>query len=398
MTRRARHASFVAALAVAGAILLLLVAGVRWNTPLVSAGERAFPGSNFHAVFGDAEQDGQLLRVNAAAEDHSALQTAQVPSLDAAEFPILSYRFDAFPRTLDLSFVFRIEGAEDVETITVPTPANGDKVTFDLSAIPAWKGRIVEIGFAQFPVAQLAPPREAFRAFTLVRAELRGSSWLGQLGALASEWEARSPWQFVSVSALGPSEIGDTTPHVLRLPLFAAIALALAAALAWTILGLRGRAFARFVAIGFAVAWIALDLCWLRDLDYKRRADRDIWSAQPLAQRQAHVADAELLDAATHLKELLRREPRARHILLSTPSPFSAIRFIYHAAPLNISIATALPESLVNGPPPGTIIVKYGMPGGAQDDVLAFGGRRLRVKALEQSPNLSVYRVLGASR
>jgi len=393
-TRR-RGAAFFAALIVAWAALLLLVAGVRWDTPLLADGQRVFAGSRFHAVFGTALPEGQQLNVTAPADDLSSLQTTQLPELDAARFPILSYRFEDFPGALELSFVFRTADGDDVETISVPAPTSSRAITVDLSAIPAWKGKVVEMGFAQFPITQLAPPRSAFRPFTLTSVTLHGASWTGKLKSTFGEWTARVPWRFISISALGPDEIGDVAPHAPRLPLVVAFALGIAILLAWMILRLRGRRFARFVALAFGIAWIALDLFWLRDLDGKRRVDRDLWGAIPLEQRQDRVEDIDIAEAAAHLKVLLRREPRTRHILLSSSAPKTSLRFIYHAAPLNMSVAAALPEALREGLPPGTIIVRYDMPGAAKKGLLAFGNRFLRVTVLEEGPEMSVYRVLG---
>jgi len=393
---RARGAAFFAALVVAWSALLLLVAGVRWNTPVLSDGHRVFAGARFHPVFGQAQPDGQRLHVTATGEDFSSLQTTDLPELDATQFPVLSYRFEDFPGALELSFVFRAADADDIETISVPAPTTSRAVTVDLSGIPAWKGRIVEMGFAQFPISQLAPPRAAFRPFVLTAATLHGTSWAGKLKAMFDDWSARAPWQFISISAVGPTETGDTSPHAWRPPLVVAIALGIAALLAWWVLRLRGRVFARFVAIAFGLAWIVLDLFWLHDLGDKRGIDRDLWAAIPLEQRQDHVHDVDLIEDAAHLKQVLRHEPRTRHILLNSSAPKTSIRFIYHAAPLNISAANALPESLGNGPPPGTIIVRYDLPNAAKGGLLAFGGRFLRVTTLEEGPRLSVYRVLGA--
>ena len=391
---RRRVLTFAAALVLAWSVLLLLVAGVGWRTPPWSDGGRAFPGSNFHPVSGTAESMGQHLRVTAPAANHAALQVAPAPTLEAAQFPLLSYEFDGFPRTLELSFVFRTEDGGDVETIALPQPAGSGSATFDLSRVPAWKGRIVEVGFAQFPVAQLAPPAQAFRPFTLVKAKLHTPSWLGHVRALLDAWGARAPWQLISISALGPSELGDSTPHPLHLPLVVALALGVALLLAWALLRVRGRTLARGALLGLALAWVALDLCWLRDLDYKRSVDRAIWGALPLAQRQDRVADAELVAAATQLKTLLADEPPTRHVLLSTLSPYNALRLMYHAAPLNISLASALPETLTTGLPSGTIIVRYDMPEAVTDDLLLMDRRPVRVEPLAQDPHLAVYRVV----
>ncbi len=394
---RSRLMAFAAALAVAWTLLLLLAAGVRWNTPLQSAGERSLPGSNFNPAFGRVELDAhdrQRLRVTTAAADGSALQMAQVPELDAARFPILSYQFENFPRTLELSLVFRTAGMDDVVSVSVPRPVDGRMQTVDLSALPEWKGALIEIGFAQFPVAQLTPPRDAFRPFTLVKARLHGDSWLGKLAAMLTAWSAHSPWQFVSISALGPSEIGDSAPHAPRPPLVAALAWLLAAGLARWLLGLRGRALARLLGVGAGVAWIVLDLGWLGELRYKRLADYDSWAATPLAARQNRVADIELLEAARHLKQVLRDEPSDRHVVIYAGSPFNAIRLAYHAAPLNVGVAAALPASLVEGMPRGTI-VRYGLPASPDQDRLDFGGRLQRVQKLDEGERMTVYRVLG---
>lgn len=394
MSRPMRIAIFGASLLAVWLILILLVAGVRWNMPLHGE-HRVFHGSRFQQVFGEAEPNGQDLRVDAAGADFSALQTAQVPDLDAQHFPILSYRFDDFPRTLELSLVFRRAGSKDVESISLPRPTADGAVSVDLSGVAAWHGEISEIGFAQFPVAQLVPPQQAFRPFTLRSATLRSASWFGQVDTLLSAWFAHTPWQLVSISALGPSEIGDSTPHPLRPPLVAAIALALAAVLAWVVLGLRGRAWRRLLAIGVGVAWLALDLCWLRDLDYKRRTDQDAWGNIALAQRQQHVADGDLSAAALALKKILRDEPPDRHVLLGSLSPFVSIRLAYHAAPLNIGLAVAPPAG---GLPAGTIIVRYDMPAAFNNGMLGFGGQQFPAEPVEEGEHLAIYRVLGAMR
>jgi len=391
---RGRIAAFGLALIVCWSLLLLFVAGTDWRTPPWSDGGRAFPGSNFRPAKGHAEIDGQQLRVTAADEGDTALQVVPVPELEAARFPLLSYEFSDMPRTLELSFMFRRVDGTDVESIAVPAAAGTRTVTVDLSRVPAWQGRISEIGFAQFPVAQLAAPADAFHPFTLVKVKLHPASWLGRLRALASAWTARSPWQLISISALGPGEIGDRTPHPLHPPLVVALALGIAIVLARLILRLRGRALARGALLGLALGWLALDLCWLRDLDYKRRVDRSAWGDTPLAQRQERVADADLAMAAAELKTLLAGEPPTRHVLLSTRSPYSALRLMYHAAPLNMSFASALPESLATGLVPGTIIVRYRMPGALVGQSLLFDRRVVRVQTLRQDARLSVYRVV----
>ena len=117
-----RRAAFVVALATSWLMLLLWAAGVDWRAPPTPQAERSFPGSRFRGAFGRAEVAGQRLRVTAEGADHSALQVTQLPQLDARSFPILRYRFEDFPRTLELSLAFRTaENPDDVRTVPTIT-------------------------------------------------------------------------------------------------------------------------------------------------------------------------------------------------------------------------------------------------------------------------------------
>src|SRR5690606_31313606 len=149
--------------------------------------ERAYPGSRFRAAFGRAMPEGQRLRVLSEAEDHSSLQVTVLPQLDAQRFPVLRYRFEDFPRTLELSLTFRTAGKPgDVQTVSLPWPGSGT-ATFDLSAVEEWTGSIIELGFAEFSTGQLVPPEHGFAPFVLERAELWSPSWRGDLAALMTD-------------------------------------------------------------------------------------------------------------------------------------------------------------------------------------------------------------------
>ncbi|HEV7491737.1 MAG TPA: hypothetical protein VGO25_13075, partial [Rhodanobacteraceae bacterium] len=139
-----------------------------------------FSGSDFHVVMGAGVEDGRHLGINSVGAEHMALQARSFATpIDADAVRVLRYRLQDFPRTLELSFVFRrADQPDDVHTVTLP-PAGGYPAYFDLSTVPDWRGRIVEIGFAEFPTAQLVPADIAFRPFSLMEAELWSPSWRG---------------------------------------------------------------------------------------------------------------------------------------------------------------------------------------------------------------------------
>jgi hypothetical protein len=350
-----KRAGFVVALAASWVLLLAWAAGVDWRSPWSPDAERAFPGSRFRAAFGQAAPDGQRLRVLAEAEDHSSLQVTVLPHLDAHRFPVLRYRFDAFPRTLELSLTFRTAGnPDDVQTISLPWPGSGT-ATFDLSAIEAWNGSIIELGFAQFATGQLVPPEQGFAPFVLERAELWSPSWRGDLAALMTDWFGAWPWSQRSVHALGRE--GQAAGA--RSPVLVA-ALAVASVVAWSmlLLGLRGRR-ALGVLLGAALlAWLALDLRWQVGLVQRLFATRALYAGQDWPERARRVGDSDILRAAETVRAMLRDEPAQRRILVYADSGYSLLRMVWHLQPLNAAPfwhAAPFGHSL----PEGTLIVFF---------------------------------------
>lgn len=219
---------------------------------------------------------------------------------------------------------------------------------------------------------------------------------------MLTEWFRFAPWQLISVSAIGPAEIGDTTPHALRPPLVVAMALALLGLCLRFVLGLPGQGVRRWMFVSALSAWLAMDASWLRSLAYKYSADRDVWSDVPFADRQNHVADSDILAAATKLKQLLVNEPPSTRILVDASSPHDVLRFIYLASPLNLG---AYGQSLLAGSsqtsvPPGAVLVRYGDSRHFRPvrNRLRFGKQTVRVTAVSESEEFAVYRVAGASR
>lgn len=399
---RLRAVAFVVALAASWAILLLWAAQVDWRAPLSPQTTRAIDGSDFHPIFGNGSAQSGRLQVTEAAEDHSALQSTALANVVGEDFPILRYRFEDFPRTLELALVFRTaEQPDDVQTVALPWPSAGES-SVDLSRVAAWRGTIVELGFAEFATAQLVAPERGFAPFALVSARLQSASWQGRLQAMLTEWFRFAPWQLISVSAIGPAEIGDTTPHALRPPLVVAMALALLGLCLRFVLGLPGQGVRRWMFVSALSAWLAMDASWLRSLAYKYSADRDVWSDVPFADRQNHVADSDILAAATKLKQLLVNEPPSTRILVDASSPHDVLRFIYLASPLNLG---AYGQSLLAGSsqtsvPPGAVLVRYGDSRHFRPvrNRLRFGKQTVRVTAVTESDEFAVYRVAGAPR
>lgn len=333
MRRAMRRAAFVVALAASWFFLLLWAAGADWHAPVSPDTSRAFDGNRFHAVFGTAEPRGSALHVDSAGEDFSSLQAVAVPNVDAAMLPILRYRFGDFPRTLELSLMFRTaEHPDDVQTISLPWPGKGVS-TFDLSHAQAWQGTIIELGFAQFATAHNVPAELGFKPFDLRSAQLWSPSWRGSLAALATDWFGAWPWSQRSVHALGrEGEARGAQSAVLAVVLAAALAIAWAAVL----LGLRGR---RLLVMGIAtvaLAWFALDLRWQSGLVHRLLLTRTLYAGLPWSERERIVGDREILDAADEVRALLRSAPAPSRVLVAASSRYQALRLIWHLLPLNV--------------------------------------------------------------
>jgi len=350
--RRWRVVAFVLAAPAAAFALLLWAAEVRWSAPWSPATQRNLAGSAFQEVFGQGRTRGATLVVEAAADDHSTLQVAAV-DIDADDFAVLRYRFAEFPRTLELSLVFRVAAApDDVQTVSLPWPG-GDDTTFDLSAVPSWKGRVIEIGFAEFATAQLVPPERGFAPFRLERASLWSDSWRGDLAALATDWFGAWPWSQRSVHALGRE--GDSRTR--SIVVFAALATAALALLAVMLLGLRGRRATAALLACAALAWLVLDLRWQLGLQQRLAATRALYAGTPLDERNALVGDREIQQAAERVRALAEARVPPQRVLVHASSGYALLRLVWHLLPLDAAAFwLPLPSLTV---PDGTLVVFY---------------------------------------
>ncbi|MCQ4167157.1 hypothetical protein [Tahibacter harae] len=326
MTRR------LVLLLVAGWLLLLgLFAGIAPLAPLWPAQREKMEGSSFAAMRG-GQIDGAELAVTEPDQDYGALLIRPV-DLDADQWPLLRYSFADLPPTLELTLVYRrADSPSDVRTIALAQPRGGSG-SIDLRREKEWRGRINELGFAIYPVAQSVPPQQGFRPFRFLGAELATPSWQGRLSAVATEWSARRAWSLMSISALGP----DAGP-----PREASPVLLLALGLGFTVLllawGLPGapQQALRVSAVVLIVAWLLLDLRWSRSLAERHAATRQIYAGLDWQERQDRLPDAELLAAARTVRETLRAadlDPDKVRILVDAGSDFLRARLVYHLAP-----------------------------------------------------------------
>jgi len=328
-------------------ILVLWAADVEWSEPLSPAAHRRFAGDEFAAVFGTGSADDGVLKVVSPASDFTSLQSLNPTDLDAYQFQTLRYRFADFPRTLELSLVFRTADDADAVAISLPWPGNATR-TFDLRQVPEWRGRIVEIGFAQFPVAQLVPPPRGFKPFEIVEAGLWSPSWRGDVLALWTDWFGAWPWTQRSVHALGR----DTdTPRALSLVVCVAIAVGVAILCAALILGWRGRQLMMQSALVAGMGWIVLDATWQAGLWGRLQTTRAVYADLSWPERERTVGDADIADAADKVRALLRNEPREARILVDAGSGYELLRLVWHLLPRNVadyqyaaSLGAALPE------------------------------------------------------
>jgi len=343
MTRR----RVACALAIAAIWIGLIgwAAGMRWNTPLWPRERLPLRANDFHVVMGAGVEDGEALRVGAIGDDGSALQVIPV-RFRAEDVPFLRYHFEDYPRTLELSFVFRrADIADDVEPVTIPWPGS-DWRTVDLRANPAWHGDIVEVGFAEYPTAQLVPPSLAFRPFRFDRAELWSPSWRGGVAALYTSWFAYVPWALLSVSALAPDRgtLGTSSPLPFLVLALLLSLLAAAATLHWT----RPRLLRRAAAAGFLL-WAFLDLRWLHDFAGRHTLTETLYAGKSWEERQRLLPDQDIAAAAEQVRNWLAAQPPAPRILIDADSKYTFLRLVYLLLPQNVGLLslagqTALPK------------------------------------------------------
>jgi hypothetical protein len=289
-------------------------------------------GAEFAALTG-GQIDGSALSIETQDENHGALLVRSVDIADAADWPVLRYRFDLLAPTLEVAFLYRrADSPGDVRTITL-TRGRGDVGTIDLSREKEWQGAISEIGFAIYPVSQSVPAAQAFRPFRLLGAEFWSPSWAGRLGATATEWSGKRAWSLMSISALGP----DNGAVRARSPvLMLTLGLVLTGLLLWQFAPKHATRGFRVVGTGIVLAWLLLDLRWSLSLADRHAATRQVYADAVWTERQRRIADGDLLTAAQQVRQALQddgADPDRVRLLVDAESDFTRARLIYHLAP-----------------------------------------------------------------
>ena len=348
-----RRVACAAALALVWIVVLGLAGGLSWNTPLTPARTKVLRGDAFRVVLGAGVQDAGTLRVGAIGDDGNALQSTVLDGIRAAAYPILRYRFDGFPQTLELSLVFRrADSPQDVHSITIPWPGSGWQ-TVDLRELPAWRGDIVELGFVEYATAQLVPPSVAFVPFRFDRVELAALSWRGGLGALYTAWFAYVPWALQSVSALVPDRatFGTASPVPALVPGMLLSVLVLAAILRWP-----WRRALRGAGIAALVLWAGLDMRWLRDLAARHALTEHLYADKTWGERQHLLPDQDLAFMASQVGGWLDSQPPGQRLLVAADSNYAFLRLIYLLLPHDVALLQLAGAAPL---PPGSLVLLY---------------------------------------
>lgn len=387
-----RNVLVVVALVVVWTLVLGTAEGMPWSAPLLAARQLTLAGNEFRPVIGAGVEDGAALGVGANAADGSALQSIAIEPFAAADLPILSYRFEDFPRTLELVLVFRrADAPDDVQTVALPWPGGGEGVIDLRAASAAWRGTITEFGFAEYATTQLVPPSIAFKPFRLLQARLSAPSWSELPRLLGRAWFGYQPWKLASVNVVGAD--GNMRPS-LPGTLLAGVLLSLLVS-AWLLRWPAARV-ARHAAICAAVAWVVLDARWLVDLGDKHRLTRAIYAGKSWPERARLQPDEDLAGFAQLTRQQLAGSTSAR-VLVGSDSVYTVLRLIWfllplNAAPLDVSVTAVPPRDW----PPGTIVVLCASKAWQFDEAagaLRSGAQAIPVTALYFGGSLGIYRV-----
>lgn len=384
------------AVAIAAIWILVLgvAAGLRWNTPLWPRDRLSLVAHDFHVVMGAGVEDGDALRIGAIGEDGNALQSLTLDAVPARDLPILRYRFDDFPRTLELSLLFRrADTPDDVQVVTVPWPGAG-WTTVDLRDVPEWRGEIIELGFVEYATAQLVPPSIAFRPFRFDRAELASPSWRGGLAALCTSWFAYVPWALLSVSALAPDRATAGTSSPLPALVVGAVLSVLAAAvmLRWS----RRRALRRAATVAIAL-WLFLDARWMLDFRARHALTERLYAGKSWEERQRLLPEQDLALAAEQIRNWLASQPPAARILLDADSKYAYLRLTYLLLPQNTGLLSLTGNAQL---PADALVLLYASTQWTYDTLrhtLSGGGRSYPAESVFENGLVRIYRLQARS-
>lgn len=363
-----RVALFVLLSLVLIAAVVLIIAGINWSAPLAPAERRDLDPAAFQIVMGAGLHTQDGLQVGAVGSERVALQSLPISGdgIEAANFSVLRYRFARFPRTLELSLLFRrASEPDDVQVVSLPWPGRGESA-FSLRDVPAWRGRIIEIGFIESATPQLIPNGIAFPPFELVDAQLWSPSWRGGLAALSTDWLAYRPWGLFSVSSVD-QDAGVSVPRRPALLLIVEAAVIIVAGLGAMLFGWRRREFRIGVLVVFALGWLLLDTVWIGQLFERQATTRLVYAGKSWAERARLIPDDDLLKAADRLREVVANFDKPPHVVIHASSPLVMTRLQYLALPVNAALLVRAIDPMSYNFPPGTLLVLYDMQDWAYD-------------------------------
>jgi hypothetical protein len=392
-----RRLLYALLLLLAWSVLLAVLMPIPLSAPLRPANVETLDGRTFMPVVGQAKQGDAGLDIQSMDIEEGALQVRPLAGIQASDFPVLRYRFEDFPRNLELVLVFRTrEQPDDVRAVTIPTVVSGTGAV-DLGAIEAWRGEVVELGFAQYPGPQSVPPASAFRPFTLVEAQLWSPSWRGAWAARMQDWFGPRNWALLSLSALGPDSALPKGRSLVAPVVLCALAALLLGVL---VLRWRGPTLVRYAVLCVAVAWLVLDLRWLHGFQARHASTREIYTGLSAEERQRRLPDQALYDSAQMVRRVLGREDRNLRVFVDAGSDFQRARLLYHLLPMNVA-----PVNMVGlgsaAQRADAILVLYNVRHLTFDSTagtLLGGAEPMPAAELFDLGPLRVYRFLGAGR
>jgi hypothetical protein len=390
-----RRLGCAVALALVWIAVLGWAAGLSWRTPLRPALTSSLAGETFRVVLGAGVQDDGALRVGAVGGDGNALQSVTLGGIRAGDYPFLSYRFEDFPRTLELSLVFRrADSPQDVHSITIPWPGTGWR-TVDLRRLPEWRGEIVELGFAEYATAQLVPPSVAFAPFRFDGVELASPSWRGGFAALHTAWFAYLPWALQSISALVPDRATFGTAS----PVPALVAGVLLSVLVLAVL-LRWPWWHTLRAAGIAAAllWMGLDARWLRDLNARHALTEHLYAGKNWDDRLHLLPDQDLAFMAAQVGDWLDSQPPGQRLLVAADSNYAFLRLIYLLLPHDVALLQLAGAAPL---PPDSLVLLYASTRwryDPQQGAIVGGLRDYPADPVFESGLVHVYRLRSANR
>jgi len=365
--------------------------GLDWRTPFMTRTGIDLPAADFHIVTGSGANGVQDLAIEGPGDDGSALQTARI-GVRAEDFPILRYSFENFPRTLELSFVFRRADAPDeVQAITVPWPGDGECVV-DMRRFPAWHGEIIELGFAQFATGQLVPASIAFRPFRLRSVQLSSLSWAGAVLAVRAGWFGYTPWALASINALDSESAAS-------LPLLGTTVTGSALALLVASIGLRWRKqrALRAAVMLVAATWLLFDAHWLRDLAAKHRLTESLYAQRTPAERERLAPNEDLTFIAAQTRDWLTLQHITSRVFVAADTSHNFFRMMYLLLPHNVAALFYLGDAPL---PADTLILLYGTKQwiyDAEHGAILGRGRAYQVVPVFGSGGAQLYRTVSAT-